>query len=400
MTLNKILNEPQNSKQSQFIPEERAELEVVLEVIIQPVEVTYRNIALQRLKNLFETVTLKNEKKNIMAQSDSSNTSSNEKSKNIQVSFLCPELFLYIPLNPKNISTNKLETMIYRAGHSITQAPCHEEPMLGMKIVSISIDHAMNKEEYEHNQTVASVTCEHCTWFVICPFTESLEESRISSSKVFEICSFSSDSTFSSDSIIKISLNGSGRSSKKNNFSSNYPIKSCFPLAPPLSSVKARQEESSDTVIRGPDPQVTMLQDAESCSSSISIEIPFISIDLSVREGKIISDMIGSLSNDLHSKDKETCYGHQNNTSKDIRTEATKSIVRCKTGVGISVEQISMSIHGDQQVTQSEKFLEEFTFLLVGDSMKAHIVTGDKGLQNLRFLTQNITLYEGECLSR
>jgi len=46
-------------------------------------------------------------------------------------------------------------------------------------------------------------------------------------------------------------------------------------------------------------------------------------------------------------------------------------------------------------VTQSEKFLEEFTFLLVGDSMKAHIVTGDKGLQNLRFLTQNITLYEG-----
>ena len=284
----------------------------------------------------------------------------------IKIICTCPELNLLIPVNQSKISSDDFQVLFARAGHQMQKEIY--QPTIGIIFVNLML---------EHNKCDKSVlTSENCTIYLSAPSIEMNDKS----STVMEILSFSSDPMISAESAIKLDYSSNCRTFR----SVDDKIQSSFPLVPPLSSVKARQETSSNQTIRGENPQGSMLNYAESCHANMNIYVPFLIFDLSLMERKMLSEIVGSIE----------VFRPTNNEFNDSDTKKKSSKKDCLTGIGFSCDQASISLHNNNCTNGSNRY----TCFLVADNLNAHLVVGDSGLQNLRVLSQNVTAYEGNFL--
>ena len=116
-------------------------------------------------------------------------------------------------------------------------------------------------------------------------------------------------------------------------------------------------------------------------------------MDLSILEGQIVSNILNSLA--IPNDNDAMKTSEKQETNNHSSSKLSRSNERCQMGVGVAIEQISISIHGNQKYGSRNESNNGLTFYLVGDTVKSHVVLGDDGMQNCRFLTQNLTLYEG-----
>jgi hypothetical protein len=171
-----------------------------------------------------------------------------------------------------------------------------------------------------------------------------------------------------------------------------------FPLVPNISSFKARQEddddENIDIVLRskldginadsrkdllGPnDPQGAMLVEAETCESVISVSIPRLKGDLTIREVKALSQIFDAVTPPTTKHDKA------------ILDDKPLSSSIC---VSLSISEFSFGLHGD-----SDKNGIECSFLAPMDKVVLHAVVKETGLKHARFLCHNLAFYQGKSI--
>ncbi len=204
------------------------------------------------------------------------------------------------------------------------------------------------------------------------------------------------------DPVIPVSLEIRSQQSGDGMFQQH--ARDSFPVVPSISSFKARQaDEDEDEHIaevllsnlkdlqvdsrkslRGSDPQVTMLDEAERCRAVIRLHIPEVWCDLCTSE---LSTFLRMLKATQPSKKQAVAEA-------SIRSNLMDEAKVALNGIAIGVDQATISIHDscnglDNHRPQSEKY----SFGLVVDGLKAHAVLGDKGLRQARLISHDFCLY-------
>ena len=332
-----------------------------IDLYLQPLEVTYRERTLKNIEILLRAIQNEDPGEGSMIVKAEAVQTQNlkERKTSLHVCFTCPEINVSVPVDQRKITSRDFEVLFKRAGHTINHFS--HQPFISFVIVNLSLEH-----KAPH---MTSLSSENCTIYVGAPSNRIDEKS----STIIELLSFSSDPSVHADSAIKIYYSNDSSNSKYG----EDEIKSSFPLVPPLSSVKARQEINTDKAVRAIDPQNIMFYDAERCISNINIEVPFLVIDFSMQEQRIISKILSSLI---------TSANEANNSNSN---QTKNQCVQCRIGVGLAFEQLSVSVHDSSSLKGS-------SFFFVADTFKSHAVLGDEGIKNFRVLSQNLTLYEGK----
>ena len=191
---------------------------------------------------------------------------------------------------------------------------------------------------------------------------------------------------------------------------SNGVDESTFPLVPPLSSFKARQEDedsdnddafcrefgsleqASTTNVRASDPQEAMLEETDTCSSNLDIFLPEIVGDLTRDEAIALSKMLLL---------ELSCMSKRTN-----RGEATKSPARRTSGayteskatsISLSVDQVTLTAH--QNICEDGGPRHWYSHEIMIEGLKAHAILFDLSrLSSARVLTHELNVYEGKTV--
>ena len=341
--------------------------DISFDISCQPIEITYRPKTLKNIANLANLMG-KNNTKNSKIASDVQKTS-RKKDDSFLLSIRFPEIIFIIPFDESKTKSQEIHSVFSRAGHILHNAI--HQPALCIAFLNSSVDHG--------NSSGFTILSETCTLYISVP--SGVLENEFST--VLEILSLSSDPTISKESILKVNFH----EKYKNVGFGEDKIKSSFPIVPLLSSVKARQEENSgDHAIRGDNPQISMMNDAERCNFYLNIQVPYLVIDVHSMEQKVMTKILSSIEPiqfDEHDK-------------PDSSSTAKESKKQNQLSIGFNCEQLSMSYHHKETINNLGN--KEFTIFTVIDNLKCHAVTGGAGLQNLRCLSQDFTVYEGKSL--
>lgn len=191
--------------------------------------------------------------------------------------------------------------------------------------------------------------------------------------------------------------------------SANAVDESIFPLVPPLSSFKARQEDEdsgdeeafcrefsslsqndSAAKMLAADPQDTMLERTEECSSNIDIYLPEFACDLTRDEVLSLSDMlVVELSNTSERTNHEEPPKTPSRGEISLDTKPHRA-----TSVGISIDQVTLVAH--QQFEGDGKPMLWYSHEIMMEGFKAHAVLLDSSeVQSVRVLAHELNLFEG-----
>jgi hypothetical protein len=181
---------------------------------------------------------------------------------------------------------------------------------------------------------------------------------------------------------------------------------STFPLVPPLSSFKARQEdEDSDnedsfcgefgsldqarTRVRASDPQETMLEETDACSSIIDVYLPELVGDLTRDEASSLLHMVVvELSSISERTDREERPEATPRSTKGLDTESKA------TSISLSVDQVILTAH--QQIEKENEEQQWYSHEFMIEGLKAHAVLFDLSHPNsARVMAHELNLYEG-----
>jgi len=178
-----------------------------------------------------------------------------------------------------------------------------------------------------------------------------------------------------------------------------------FPIVPPISSFKARQEDddenirtgspvfsdfnenisSSRTDLRGTDPQITMLSNSEKSTIIFTANVPEIIIDLTTNELQIFLLMLRGIQKALAQK-----------VEKVPARPLSQAFISDKLSIAVNLDKITVSIRDDQKTFASIEGKTEnkiYSFLLAMDEVKSHIFWGGSGIKHLRLFSQDLCLY-------
>lgn len=188
-----------------------------------------------------------------------------------------------------------------------------------------------------------------------------------------------------------------------------------FPLVPAISSFKARQEDEDEELkidrllfsklqdvdadsrkeLRGSDPQIAMVADAEMCNSVVVLNIPEILSDLTKTEIETFLMML-----DAARPTPEAFDSSNTSRSTDVALPISEEEAEAKSlCISISIDQITLSLKEDLYIEGLFGKREQFSCLAALDTFKAHILLGNSGLKHLRLLAHEPCLYAGK-LSR
>lgn len=181
------------------------------------------------------------------------------------------------------------------------------------------------------------------------------------------------------------------------------PGRESFPIVPAISSFKARQEDDDEDIktdsllfsnlreanvdskkeLRGTDPQISMLSDAEKCNSIVSIDVPEIILDLTKEELVVLLRML-----DAAKPASET-----EETRQSPCSSSTESLV---IAVNCNVVTLSLSDGWEKSLSLPETDhpqAERFSCLLAIDRIKVHILLVGSTMKHLRFLSHDPCVY-------
>lgn len=294
--------------------------------------------------------------------------------------------------------------------------------------ICFSIHKKIIPENENHSKSDISLTCERSLIFIRSIEKEYMHENEMMIlSRVFDIVSFSGQTSIDPNALVRIEITDE---SHQNNYTESQR-QTNFPFVTPLHSVKATQQNENDDIcdpiihcglssdyefarvdlkpnkkkknIRGSDPQYEMFNDSKKSKVNISVHIPSISLDTtddelsailklveSITQKNNVENTIVSNNDDLTSLKNEdyadTCPAEANYYSLSFQcdqlTVSLKSV-----DDGLKYDQ-----NGEIEIDDSSSFMVAF------DKVKAHVLVGNS-LKHCRLFSNDITLYEGSCLT-
>lgn len=183
--------------------------------------------------------------------------------------------------------------------------------------------------------------------------------------------------------------------------------KSSFPIVPPLSTFKARQEdedsddedafcrefssfaENASTPTRASDPQGVMLQEADQCSSTIEIYLPEL-------VGDLTRDEAVSLSNILLAELSSIGKGIDAAESSNNRSEGSAELDTSShiTSIAVSIDQITLTAH--QMIDEDTEAVHWYSHEMMAEGFKVHaVLLAWSRLKTVRLLAHELNLFEG-----
>lgn len=181
-----------------------------------------------------------------------------------------------------------------------------------------------------------------------------------------------------------------------------------FPIVPAISSFKARQEDEDEELkidrllfsklhdvdadsrknLRGTDPQIAMVTDAEKSDAVVRFSIPEIIVDLTKTELTTVLDMVD--------------FAKPPASSDQSSAEVEKSVEKSQStslSISLNVDQISLSLKEDFRIEdlygdKSKK--DRFSCLFAINNFRTHALLSGSNLRHLRVLAHDIGLYSGE----
>lgn len=368
-------------------------------MILEPLELTFSGGTLSNILCLVSQLEV----------GESHSTSSNavpvseggDQSRAWRFSASCPSITIGLPLGLNSgegaTAVDHFSAVFERCGHILPRAPISTST-LGFSLDALSVLYESKATESSEKPCLASysgsggdttVSCHRFLCFVTSPRVGIHGSAR---------CMQRAD-IFASSGHAPLSLTYRSMVS----LSDEAPGKSSFPVVPPLSTFKARQEdEDSDSEgafcrefssfaenanpapARASDPQGLMLQEAELCSSVIEIYLPELVGDLTRDEAMALSNLLVT---ELSSIGKD-------NAKSSKMSEETTALDSCPTtSISVSIDQVTLIAH--QMIDDDTGVAGWYSHETMAEGFKAHAVLSSSRLKTARVLAHELNLFEG-----
>jgi hypothetical protein len=184
-----------------------------------------------------------------------------------------------------------------------------------------------------------------------------------------------------------------------------------FPIVPAISSFKARQEDEDEELkidrllfsklqdvdadsrkeLRGTDPQIAMVADAEKCSSVVVLNIPEILADLTKTEMETFLNMLDAAKPTTETSNSAS--SRSTVVAPEIPDEEAPAKSMC---LALNIDQITLSLKEDSYIEGLFGKRDQFSCVLAMDTFKAHALLGGSGMKHLRLLAHEPCLYTGK----
>ena len=206
--------------------------------------------------------------------------------------------------------------------------------------------------------------------------------------RVIDVLSFDGEEMIDPDAVIKIVYSETLLSNKTDAFKASR-VKSSFPYVETLESIKASQKDESDSytheelpftkrTIRASNPEEYLIQDSMNCEKIFHISIPSVSLDVSTKEASTLVDLF-------------TCC-QMTDRKKDAQ-EVKQGKGANQMNIIITCNQITFCFHEDVYSKTEEMYF--YTYMLVFDDFRSHLLLDSQGLKNIRILSNDLSLFEG-----
>jgi hypothetical protein len=387
-----------------------------IEATTEPLETTYQQSMMDNITRLSESLASKNfHQKRVPPPTSTSLADDGESSTpmSLQFDLNCQTITVFLPVVTGNgPDPEKYQTLFQRCGSVVPNTTQSSSIMLGCvfdgctaNISRSSVDDSASVISGGEGKT-AFIAFQHALLFARAPNNiESLITPLHSSGmRHVDLMALSGDTAIDPDSVVQIDFSSSQKQAKKSSESDLTTHMNNFPLVPPLSTVKARQEYDSDDdeqvsgatdgknsslKIRGEDVQYGMSAEASDCGSSIHIQVPHIVFDLTLGERRELISLISALR--TGTKDDES-DGTRKESDVDLKAPPSFKIA-----VAVSFDQVSVCLHDEALTKESGSDDQDvyFSYVIVAGGIKAHTLLTSHGIRNVRFLVDDFTLYEG-----
>jgi len=369
---------------------------VDINMTLLPLELFYRERTLANVLN-FTTIANDEFKKSLrFAQSSQCCTSNEnpEKSREITLSFDCASFSLYLPL----MEQMPLSPLFERCAETSTGGIARESS-IGAVFENFSFEF---KSQYRNNlgQDQAYLSgkacCQYMGFFAIFPGEAGYE------THVFRKDIFVASGRMEVNPGMPISFNfiRTAPTSTEGN-----PGRESFPIVPSISSFKARQDDDDENVrpvspifskfskniscsrknLRGSDPQIKMLANAERSTIIFTIKIPEIIIDLTTNELETLVLMLKRIQKSASQKVK-----------KVPATKLSEEKFSDKVSVAINLDKSTISIRDGQNTSKSTEGKSSnkiYSFLLAMDTIKSHVFFEGSEMNHMRLFSQDLCIY-------
>jgi hypothetical protein len=175
-----------------------------------------------------------------------------------------------------------------------------------------------------------------------------------------------------------------------------------FPIAPSISSFKARQEDDDEelgapqvdgvnegisSVLKPPDPQTTMLRATANCQEAIEVSIPALSLDLTRAE----LDALVAIFTAVFPRNQE----NRPTNGPIVQEESGRTNNRA---LLLLMDQVHVSLHSavHPSTSRDEELLTTFSF--IGDRWKTFALFLDSNRKCYRFMAHEFDVYFGKSL--
>lgn len=364
------------------IKKSKKEQEVNCSVALLPLELSFRQRTMENITKFGSAVDGGLEETSSPVPSPGASTSDESRkiAKNLSLSLECPSMCLYLPL----VDQTPLAPLFDRCGETL-RGVAIRETSIGFMFENAGFD--LNLQQ---NQDVApdlpeisgKFWCLNMGAFVLSPKRSSGYEAHMLRKDIF-IASGRTEV----NPCIPISFGfrkGFSVTRDKN------PGRESFPIVPAISSFKARQEDDDENTsttrndLRGTDPQIIMLENAEKSTTIVTMNIPETILDLTKAELETFLLLLKSI-------EKPTPAIKEKGPTRSI----SQGSVSEKLSVAVNLDRVTVSIRDDQETYESNGRSENeiYSFLLSMDKIKSHISLDGSDVKHFRLLSQDLCFY-------
>ncbi len=370
---------------------------IVCNLALSPIEAVIRQRSLANLTQ-FASDFAEN-KRNASTQPRSAPDQVSEK---FQISFSCqlPSLTVEIPLT-KSIPVAPL---FNRCGETLRNAAAREAS-LGLTLWTIDFQWTTGDQINSERNLESSAAFNFCHMLIFA--TAPVGDKVSPGAKMQRIDFMLLNGRTEVDPYIPISF----QYKKKLPLSSDGSLgREFFPVVPTLSSFKARQEDEDDELkidrllfsklrnveadsrkdLRGTDPQIAMVTDAEKSDIVISISIPEMFLDLTKAELTTIITM-------LESANPAEAFGSSHAKGENADT-ISLSKPTCL-GIAFNIEQMTFSLKQNfciQDLYGDKTRKDRFSCLLAVNNLRVHVLLNGSNLRHFRLMMHDLGFYSGQ----
>jgi hypothetical protein len=365
--INLLVQAPCLSMSVQIITNDNKSESMDWDIVMEPIEVSYRDSMMTKLTAFFQVDTKNNPP--ILEK---------PKHSTISVTATCASITLYVPLR---CNGDDISPRVYNRAGYISETTMLRESALGLVCERLTVE--LRQNNFKDTTNEVTVAYDNMIVFLSTPVSPySAFDHRIRRLDLISICGRTEINPCIPITINCKRFSTLGSSSDPNVDGGRILAESLFPIVPSLSSYKARQEDDDDETtskatdldVKLSDPQSAMLLNLTNANLVVSIHVPVVVIDVSAPELLEIEKFIRYA--DVESKPKATITAKSRN---DL-------CLACS----LTSETVSLYLHADNNQSN------ESTFVLALEDIKAHCVVDQATPKHLRWLVHDVDFLESK----